>query len=185
LYNLSRNVGSSVGISVVSYLLTRNGQINHAIIESHITAVNPGFGNSVIAHAWSPWTAPERAALDQAIQIQASVISCIDDFKLMMILSLRAIPRTLAAACRVGGEERRCDGDGVITFGAQRSLGRSAKKKGNATNSSWRLPLLASLSTETFAQHAGTDQGEKACLPDVKRFCRKWMIKANLLYLPA
>jgi DHA2 family multidrug resistance protein len=95
LYNLSRNVGSSVGISVVSYLLIRNGQINHAIIGSHVTAVNPGFGNSVIAHAWSPWTASGRAALDQVIQTQASIISYIDDFKLMMILSLGALPLVL------------------------------------------------------------------------------------------
>jgi len=40
LYNLSRNVGSSVGISVVSYLLTRNGQVDHAIIGAHVTATN-------------------------------------------------------------------------------------------------------------------------------------------------
>ncbi|WP_426436956.1 DHA2 family efflux MFS transporter permease subunit [Bradyrhizobium genosp. P] len=95
LYNLSRNVGSSVGISVVSYLLTRNGQINHAIIGSHVTAVNPGFRSSVIASAWSPWTASGRAALDQVIQNQASIISYIDDFKLMMILSLGALPLVL------------------------------------------------------------------------------------------
>jgi DHA2 family multidrug resistance protein len=95
LFNLSRNVGSSVGISVVSYLLIRNGQINHAIIGSHVTAVNPGFRDSVIAHAWSPWTAHGRAALDQVVQNQASIISYIDDFKLMMILSLCAIPLVL------------------------------------------------------------------------------------------
>jgi DHA2 family multidrug resistance protein len=35
------------------------------------------------------------AALDQVIQNQASVISYIDDFKLMMILSLCAIPLVL------------------------------------------------------------------------------------------
>jgi DHA2 family multidrug resistance protein len=95
LYNLSRNIGSSVGISVVSYLLIRNGQINHAIIGSHVTAVNPGFRNSIIAQAWSPWTASGRAALDQVIQNQASIISYIDDFKLMMVLSLGAIPLVL------------------------------------------------------------------------------------------
>src|SRR5246127_1588769 len=95
LYNLSRNVGSSMGISVVSYLLTRNGQINHAIIGSHVTAVNPGFRNSIVLHAMSPWTASGRAALDQVIQNQASIISYIDDFKLMMILSLCAIPLVL------------------------------------------------------------------------------------------
>jgi DHA2 family multidrug resistance protein len=95
LYNLSRNIGSSVGISVVSYLLVRNGQINHAIIGSHVTATNHGFNNAAILHAWSPWTAGGRAMLDQMIQTQASIISYIDDFKLMMVLSLAAIPLVL------------------------------------------------------------------------------------------
>ena len=43
LYNLSRNIGSSVGISVVSYLLIRNNQVNHATIASHVTAFNHAF----------------------------------------------------------------------------------------------------------------------------------------------
>jgi len=36
-----------------------------------------------------------RAALDQVIQMQAAIISFIDGFKLMMILSLAAIPLVL------------------------------------------------------------------------------------------
>jgi DHA2 family multidrug resistance protein len=95
LYNLSRNVGSSIGISVVSYLLIRNNQVNHATIASHVTAFNRAFDNSTVLQAWSPWTAGGRAALDQVIQMQASIISYIDDFKLMMILSLAAIPLVL------------------------------------------------------------------------------------------
>jgi DHA2 family multidrug resistance protein len=95
LFNLSRNVGSSVGISVVSYLLIRNQQVNHATISSHVTAVNRAFDNSILLHAWSPWAAGGRAALDQVIQMQAAIISYIDDFKLMMILSLAAIPLVL------------------------------------------------------------------------------------------
>ena len=95
LYNLSRNIGSSVGISVVSYLLIRNNQVNHATIASHVTAFNHAFDSSIVRQTLSPWTASGRAALDQAIQTQASIISYIDDFKLMMILSLAAIPLVL------------------------------------------------------------------------------------------
>ena len=95
LYNLSRNVGSSVGISVVSYLLIRNDQVNHATIASHVTGFNRAFGQGAILHAFSPWTAAGRAALDQVVQVQASIISYIDDFKLMMILSLAAVPLVL------------------------------------------------------------------------------------------
>src|ERR1700694_4630134 len=95
LFNLSRNVGSSVGISIVSYLLIRNNQVNHATIASHVTAFNHAFDNSTVRHALSPWTASGRAALDQVIQTQASIISYIDDFKLMMILSLAVLPLVL------------------------------------------------------------------------------------------
>jgi len=107
LYNLARNVGSSVGISVVSYLLVRNNQINHATIASHVTAFNRALDNGAVHHAWNPSTASGRAALDQVIQAQASIISYIDDFKLMMILSLAAIPLVLLlrrAATPTGGD---------------------------------------------------------------------------------
>jgi MFS transporter, DHA2 family, multidrug resistance protein len=103
LYNLSRNVGSSVGISVVSYLLVRYGQINHAAIASQVTAVNRAFNNPAVQHALSPWTLPGRAALDQVIQNQAAIISYIDDFKLMMILSLIVTPLLLLLRRGSGG----------------------------------------------------------------------------------
>ena len=45
------------------------------------------------------------------------------------------------------------------------------------------LAMLLSLSTETFAQHAGTDQDEKACTPDVQRLCRKWVDKGDFTIL--
>src|SRR5260370_4741872 len=95
LFNLSRNVGSSVGISVVSYLLIRNEQINHATISGHVTAVNHAFDKSVVLHAWSPWTASGRSALDQVVPMRAAIISYIEDFKLMAILSLDAMPLVL------------------------------------------------------------------------------------------
>jgi DHA2 family multidrug resistance protein len=103
LYNLSRNVGSSVGISVVSYLLVRNGQVNHAIIGAHVTATN----RELAQHAYStlsPWTAAGRAALDAIIQNQAAIISYIDDFKLMMILTLASIPLLLLLRGASGSE---------------------------------------------------------------------------------
>ena len=64
LYSLSRNIGSSVGISVVNSLLTRNTQVNHADIAQHVTAVNRAFEDPAIAQFWNPVTAAGRAALD-------------------------------------------------------------------------------------------------------------------------
>ena len=45
------------------------------------------------------------------------------------------------------------------------------------------LALLASLSTETFAQHAGSDQDEKDCVHDVKQFCSKFTDQGDFAVL--
>src|ERR1700723_3155488 len=57
LYSLARNIGSSVGISVVNSLLTQNTQVNHADIVQHVTSVNRAFEAPAIAQYWNPLTA--------------------------------------------------------------------------------------------------------------------------------
>jgi len=92
LYNLSRNIGSSVGISVVNALLISNTQANHAEIATHVSAVNRIFENPTIAQFWNPMTAMGRAALDAMITQQAQIIAYIDDYKLLMIATLAVVP---------------------------------------------------------------------------------------------
>jgi DHA2 family multidrug resistance protein len=92
IYSLSRNIGSSVGISVVSSLLTRNTQVNHAAIAQHVTAVNRMFEAPMVARFWSPVTAIGRTALDAVITRQAQIIAYIDDYRLLMIATIAVIP---------------------------------------------------------------------------------------------
>jgi MFS transporter, DHA2 family, multidrug resistance protein len=92
LYSLSRNIGSSVGISVVNSLLTTNTQVNHADIVQHVTAVNRIFADPIITQFWNPLTAAGRAALDAMITQQAQIIAYIDDYKLLMIATLAVLP---------------------------------------------------------------------------------------------
>jgi MFS transporter, DHA2 family, multidrug resistance protein len=92
LFSLSRNIGSSVGISIVNALLVQNTQANHAAIVPSVNAVNRGFENPLIAHAWNPLTGAGRAALDAVITRQAEIIAYIDDYKLLMIAALAVIP---------------------------------------------------------------------------------------------
>ncbi|HVH79484.1 MAG TPA: DHA2 family efflux MFS transporter permease subunit [Stellaceae bacterium] len=92
IFSLSRNIGSSVGISVVNALLTTNAQINHAEIAQHVTAVNRAFAEPSIAQFWNPLTAAGRAALDAMITQQAQIIAYIDDYKLLMMATLAVIP---------------------------------------------------------------------------------------------
>jgi DHA2 family multidrug resistance protein len=102
LFNLSRNIGSSVGISVVTGLLTQNTQANHADIVQYVTGVNRAFENPAITQFWSPATDSGRAALDAMITRQAEIIAYIDDYKLLMIATLAAIP-LLIVFKRAGG----------------------------------------------------------------------------------
>lgn len=91
-YNLARNVGSSVGISIVGVVLARTTQTNHAAITQYVTAVSPQFRNPQVAQALSPFTASGRAALDALIMQQSQVIAYIDDYKFLMIATLAVIP---------------------------------------------------------------------------------------------
>ncbi|HEY2531899.1 MAG TPA: DHA2 family efflux MFS transporter permease subunit, partial [Xanthobacteraceae bacterium] len=105
LYSLSRNIGSSVGISVVNALLTRNTQINHADIAQHVTAVNRAFESPAVTQFWNPLTAAGRAALDAMITEQAQIIAYIDDYKLLMIATLAVIPLLIVFKKTSGGAE--------------------------------------------------------------------------------
>ena len=92
IYSLSRNIGSSVGISVVNVLLTRNTAINHASIAAHVTPTNRGFEDAMISTVWNPVTAAGRAALDAMVTRQAEIIAYIDDYKLLMVATLAVLP---------------------------------------------------------------------------------------------
>ena len=105
LYSLSRNIGSSVGISVVNSLLTRNTQVNHADIAQHVTAVNRMFEEPMIARFWSPVSAAGRAALDAVVTRQAQIIAYIDDYKLLMIATLAVVPLLIVFKKASGGHE--------------------------------------------------------------------------------
>jgi MFS transporter, DHA2 family, multidrug resistance protein len=103
LYSLSRNLGSSVGISVVNALLTQNTQINHADIVNHVTAVNRAFENPAISQYWNPLNAAGRAALDAEVTLQAQIIAYIDDYKLLMIATLAVLPLLVVFKAASGG----------------------------------------------------------------------------------
>jgi DHA2 family multidrug resistance protein len=94
IFSLVRNIGGSVGISIVQSMLTENTQTVHATLAEHVTAYNPllkppyfmgGLGGSTSG----------LAALNHQITTQASMIAYIDDFKFMMIITLLAMPLLL------------------------------------------------------------------------------------------
>ncbi|HTD74967.1 MAG TPA: DHA2 family efflux MFS transporter permease subunit [Steroidobacteraceae bacterium] len=89
LFSLTRNLGSSIGISVVNTLLTRNTQIMHATLGEHVNRYSP------VLRAQMPDGAPSlrtMAGLNATVTEQAAMIAYNNDFKLMLLLSLAAIP---------------------------------------------------------------------------------------------
>ncbi len=88
LFTLVRNIGSSIGISVVSVMLARNLQISHADLAAHISPFNPNF-TALIPGGRSPATLQQ---MDGLVNQQALMISYINDFKLMMYITIASIP---------------------------------------------------------------------------------------------
>jgi DHA2 family multidrug resistance protein len=92
IFSLTRNLGSSIGISVVETLLTRNTQIMHATLSEHVNRYNPILHSRLAAGVPTPHT---LAALDAMVNGQAAMIAYNNDFKLMAVLSMAAIPLVL------------------------------------------------------------------------------------------
>ncbi|WP_193177873.1 DHA2 family efflux MFS transporter permease subunit [Oricola nitratireducens] len=93
LFSLVRNIGSSIGISIVTVMLTHNLQVNHVELSTFISPFNPALGAiSPAAQAGDPTA---LSMMDQLVNQQALMIAYIDDFHLMMIVTLAALPLAL------------------------------------------------------------------------------------------
>ena len=89
IYSLSRNVGSSIGISVVQTLFTRNTQTAHAALSEHFSPLNPMLSGVDMTNP------SVLAGLDVEVSRQAAMISYVDDFYFMMILTMLTLPLIL------------------------------------------------------------------------------------------
>ena len=94
-FNLMRNVGSSIGISMVQALLTSNTQVMHSSLGADITPYNLANHSPALAQQMS--TSAGLTALNGQLNFQASMIAYLDDFKLMLILTVAAMPLLLLA----------------------------------------------------------------------------------------
>ncbi len=94
IYNLVRNMGASIGISIMTALVDRNTQINHAILGGMLTPFTRQLSQPALA-LYAPNTARGLALLNEEVTRQAAMIGYIDDFRLMMGLTLLAAPLTL------------------------------------------------------------------------------------------
>jgi len=100
LYNLLRNMGASFGISMVTTLLVRGQQRHQTYLTAHLNPSDPAYRSAVqqLSHylgIQSGAAAGLREALGVLygnLQQQATLLSYIDDFRLLGVLSLACIP---------------------------------------------------------------------------------------------
>jgi DHA2 family multidrug resistance protein len=101
LYSVTRNIGSSMGISFVTTLVTRRSQFHQNILVSHITSTNAlsremvaGIADYIARSGFDRVTAMHKAyaLMYVMVQQQAALLSYVDAFHIMGILFLVITP---------------------------------------------------------------------------------------------
>jgi len=100
IINMMRNVGGSMGISVVTTILSRRSQIHQNILVQNITSTNPQYRDRIHEIQQSfHYFSDKVAALHQAqglfyreILQQAQLLAYIDDFRFLAILFFLLVP---------------------------------------------------------------------------------------------
>lgn len=92
-FSLVRNIGSGVGISIVSLVLSHMMSVNHAELSETLTATSRAVGTQMPSLLTGN---PQMLAIVEGlVSQQAAMIAYLDDFKLMMWVTLAAAPIVL------------------------------------------------------------------------------------------
>lgn len=95
MFSLVRNIGSSIGISFVITVLGHEAQRSHAGIANALTVFRPAAQPSTLPPLWN-WSAElGAAALNAEVSRQSLMIAYLNDFRLMMYMTLLALPLLL------------------------------------------------------------------------------------------
>lgn len=106
LLNLSRSIGSSVGISVVISLLARNIQTSHSDLAGHLTASATSLVDFSALDRYQELGDRALGMVDALVNREAAMIAYINDFYLMMWMSFAAVPLVLLMRRSAGGFQR-------------------------------------------------------------------------------
>jgi DHA2 family multidrug resistance protein len=92
---LVRNTTSSIGISVVVSQLSQNTSTSYARLAEHITPFNDALKMPDVARVIDMTTETSLALLSSILHLQAQVMAYSQDFELIMMLAMIAIPIAL------------------------------------------------------------------------------------------
>ena len=95
LSNLIRNMGSAIGVSLTTFILTRYTIINHAEIAAYLTPFNQPLMGGSSADLWDMATVTGRSLLDAEVTRQAQIIAYANDFLYLAGIMLLILPLVL------------------------------------------------------------------------------------------
>jgi DHA2 family multidrug resistance protein len=90
VFTLVRNLGSSAGISIVAALQTSNTEVVHQDLVTHFVPGSAAM--AALPAAMNPATTAGAAALNAEITRQSAMVAYIDDFRLMLIITVFTVP---------------------------------------------------------------------------------------------
>ncbi|HEY0664244.1 MAG TPA: DHA2 family efflux MFS transporter permease subunit [Thiobacillaceae bacterium] len=102
LFSLMRNIGSSIGISVVVTYLAQRTQANHAAFANDINPFNLALRQATEAGVYNLTTPQGLAAINGEVTRQAATLAYLQDFRLMMWITLAALPLILLLRAPAG-----------------------------------------------------------------------------------
>ncbi|HEX7760872.1 MAG TPA: DHA2 family efflux MFS transporter permease subunit [Caulobacteraceae bacterium] len=91
VYTLMRSLGSSVGISIMQALWTANTQVVHSTMAEHVQPGNPVVAAG-LPPPFDPGASAGLQALNGEITRQASMVAYVDDFWVMLLITLGLMP---------------------------------------------------------------------------------------------
>ena len=95
LMNLSRNIGASVGISIVTALLGAGIQTSHEELGSRLPDLGFSGADPIVSAIAGATTDQVLAVANGIVNQQAAMIAYLNDFRLMMLMTAGAIPLIL------------------------------------------------------------------------------------------
>src|ERR1700693_5091971 len=93
--SLMRNLGGSIGISILVATLAENTQVVHSRLVENLRPDNPLLQMPYLGAPFSLSNPSGIAALNAEVTRQASMVAYLDDFKLMMLIALLSLPLLL------------------------------------------------------------------------------------------
>ncbi|HEY0663557.1 MAG TPA: DHA2 family efflux MFS transporter permease subunit [Thiobacillaceae bacterium] len=92
LFSLMRNIGSSIGISLVVTYLAQRTQANHAAFADYLSPFSLALSQASEAGVYDLSSVQGLAALNGEVTRQAATLAYLQDFRLMMWITLAAVP---------------------------------------------------------------------------------------------